>query len=327
MFWSDLVAKLPTEPSVWIAALGLFGVAFFLGYFWQDQSTRTRWQVKQEMLKNQQIIELEKVNQNLAAKNRELYAKELELTIANKHLQALEAAKSKFIAVTTHQLRTPLSAVKWTLDLAAKGQLGKVDEEQKSFLNKGLISVNRVIAIVNELLRVDSVETDQVVYCFQPVNFIKLFDEVLFEFEVQAKSKGVKLSVRRPETDLPPIDLDETKIKMVMENLFDNAIKYTPVGGLVEVVVSDKRLNRAEGAIEVTVRDSGIGIPSEEKNNIFQKFFRATNAIKAEPDGSGLGLFIAHDIVTRHNGSMWFEPAAGGGTIFTFTLPIHQKTL
>ena len=321
-----------TEPSFWVFFVLFFTGAFCLGYYWQGKESRVKILIEEANLKTTQIAELEKVNQELEKKNRELYSKELELTMANKHLQTLEQAKSKFVSVATHQLRTPLAAVKWTLDMATKGELGIIDEEQKEFLGKGLTSVNRVISIVNDLLKIDSIDSAREEYDFKPTDIVKLIDDVFFEFNNQASVKKISLVVEKPKTAIPYIDLDADKIRMVLENLIDNAIKYTPIGGQVTVRLLDSRINSVEGALEISVSDSGIGIPPEETNKVFQKFFRAANAIKNEPDGSGLGLFIAHDIIEKHNGSIWFKTNSGKegsggsqGTTFSFTLPLHQK--
>lgn len=315
-----------TEPGFWIFFIIFFTGAFCLGYYWQGRESRVKILIDQANLRTTQINELEKVNVELESKNRELYAKELELTMANTRLQSLEQAKSKFISVTTHQLRTPLAAIKWTLDMATKGELGVVNEEQKNFLGKGLESVNRVISIVNDLLKVDSIDSaQQDNYNFKPSDFSKLLDEVLFEFTNQVASKKIDLNVTKPHNPLPPIDVDPDKIRMVLENLIDNAIKYTPQGGQVKIILSDNGINSAEGSLQLSISDSGIGIPPEETGKVFQKFFRAANAVKSEPDGSGLGLFITHDIIEKHNGTVWFDTKPGQGTTFSFTLPLHQK--
>jgi len=252
--------------------------------------------------------------------------------LANKKLQTLEDAKSKFISVTTHQLRTPLAAIKWTLDMSAKGQLGAVTDEQKKFLLQGLTSTNRVISIVNDLLKVDSLDTDQADYNFAPTDLVQLISNLIFEFTSQATLKKINFVFLKPQNTIPPVEIDADKIRIVVENLIDNAVKYTPENGRVTVKISDEQLNSAKGALTLSVSDSGIGIPASETDKVFQKFFRASNAIKAEPDGSGLGLFIARDIVEKHGGVIWFEnqPSTNqsteqSGITFSFTLPLHQK--
>lgn len=314
----------------WLVIFGL--IIFYLGRLSKNRESHLKILANEANLKTKQIKELEKVNQELEEKNRELYSKELGLTLANKRLQSLEDAKSKFISVTTHQLRTPLAAIKWTFDMAAKGQLGPVTDEQKKYLLQGLLSAERVISIVNDLLKVDSMNTERSDYHFRPTDLVKLISNVIFEFTNQAALKKINFIFLRPQNTLPNVEIDDDKIRMVIENLVDNAIKYTPEGGKVTIKISDERVNSAEGALEVIVTDSGIGIPSSEANKVFQKFFRASNAIKNEPDGSGLGLFIARDIIEKHHGAIWFENHSGSslstsssGTSFSFSLPLHQK--
>lgn len=271
------------------------------------------------------VKDLEKLNNELKKKADELYAKDVELTLANQRLQTLEAAKSKFIAVTTHQLRTPLAAVKWTFDMVVKEQLGSLNAEQKEFLQKGYNSTQRIIAIVNDLLNVasfDKIEGEQM--NFVPVKFLDLLNSVVFEFTNQSESKNIKLTVLKPSKELPLITLDPDKVRMVLENLIDNAIKYTPKNGTVTIIIDDAKINTVNPSIDVIVSDTGIGIGEEDQKKIFQKFYRAANAVQFEPDGTGLGLFIGRDIISKHHGAMWFVSEQGKGTKFYITLPVNQ---
>lgn len=313
------------EPGFWVLAIVLFLFAFCLGYYWQNKESRVKWLIEQANLKTKQIAELEEINKKMEDNNQALYAKDLELTLANERLQSLEGAKSKFVSVTTHQLRTPLAAIKWTLDLAVKGQLGPVTEDMKKFLAKAQISTDRVISIVNDLLKIDLIDNAIERYDFRPADFEKLINEVILEFSNQIETKKIKLNFIKPEARLPLVELEESKIRMVLENIVDNAVKYTPAGGEINIKISDERLNSADPTIIVSIIDSGIGISPEETDKVFQKFFRASNAIKTEPDGSGLGLFIARDIIEKHGGSIWFKTGLNQGTNFTISLPLHQK--
>lgn len=271
------------------------------------------------------VKELENLNKQLEQKAGELYAKDVELTLANQRLQTLEAAKSKFIAVTTHQLRTPLAAVKWTFDLVIKEQLGPLTPDQKEFLQKGYQSAQRIITIVNQLLNAGSFDkTDEEQMNFVQVQFTELLSSVVFEFTNQSESKNIKLEVLMPSKNLPLITLDPEKVRMVLENLIDNAIKYTPKNGAVTITVDDAKINTVNPSIDVVVADTGIGIGPEDQKKIFQKFYRAANAVQIEPDGTGLGLFIGRDIIIKHHGAMWFVSEPGKGTKFYLTLPINQ---
>ncbi len=255
-----------------------------------------------------------------------LQAKEIELSLAKEQLETLENAKSEFISVTTHQLRTPLSAIKWTFNMMISEQLGPVNPEQKEFLDKGYQSALRMISIVNNLVHIDHATTKPEDYNFAPTDLAALIANVMFEFTNQAASKKITLGFDRPVNPLPAAEIDEGKIRMMLENLIDNAIKYTPKEGKITISLSDRRLNTAQPAVEIKVADTGVGIPPEEQKKIFHKFFRASNARRAEPDGSGLGLYIAHDIVERHQGVMHFESEEGKGTVFHVALPLRQAS-
>lgn len=277
--------------------------------------------------KEVQMNALRNFNKELANDARQIKAKDFELEMANKRLETLEEAKSKFVSVTAHQLRTPLSAIKWTFDMVLSGGLGPVNDEQKEFLAKGFESTQRMIRIVNDLLHVDQMDTDKIDLKFEKIDLNTLLESVGFEFTNQAISKEIKFEIKKPPKALPEIEGDQVKLRIVLENLLDNAIKYTPKGGQVALTVSDAKLNTAEAVVEIIVKDSGIGIPESEKSKVFSKFFRATNAIRTEPDGSGIGLFIAKDIVEKHGGSLWYESRPNEGSSFHLTLPLRQRSL
>lgn len=269
---------------------------------------------------------LKELNKNLEANTRALQAKELELTMANKRLEKLEEAKSKFVAVTTHQLRTPLAAIKWTINMLAAGQLGPVTDEQKTFIDKAYKSTERVIAIVNDLLHVDNIEAETADFTFVPVQLEEVIDSIMFEFTAPAQSKYLDLKFERPEKKLPEMAADPIKLRMVFENLIDNAIKYTPQHGRVTVTIDDGRLNATPRSVLIKIADTGVGIKPEDEKKIFQKFFRGGNAVSMEPDGSGLGLYITRDIIEKHGGTIWFETGPTGTTFF-LSLPLDRPVV
>ncbi len=277
--------------------------------------------------REKQIEELQAFNQQIEATARALRAKELELTSANKRLETLEQAKSNFISVTTHQMRTPLAAIKWTFSMLVKNELGPVTAEQKEFLEKGFAATEKMIVIVNDLLNVDRIEGKLTEYHFRPTDITKVLEGVTAEFSTQTHSKKISLTVEKPTGSLPLIECDEEKVRIVLENLIDNAVKYSPAGGTVVITLSDQKINSAAPALEIRVADSGAGIPTGDRDKVFHKFFRASNAISLEPDGTGVGLFIAKDIIEHHGGAIWFESGASGGTVFHLTLPVKQKAV
>jgi signal transduction histidine kinase len=270
-----------------------------------------------------QMNSLKNFNTELEREERNLESKDFELEMANRRLMDLEEAKSKFVSVTAHQLRTPLSAIKWTFDMIVSGQLGPVNDEQKEFLRKGFDSTQRMIRIVNDLLHVDHMEADKIEYHFSPVSLADLIDSVKFEFVNQAASKKIEFDINK-DPAIPPVEADENKLRVVLENLIDNAIKYTEKGGKVTVRLSGQKLNSAGEIVEISVSDSGIGIPPEDKSKIFGKFFRSANAVSFEPDGSGIGLYMSKDIVEKHGGTLSYETSDKGGTTFHLVLPVRQ---
>lgn len=246
-----------------------------------------------------------------------LIRRDLELTRANDLLRELDERKSEFLSIVAHQLRTPLSGIKWTLNIMLSGDLGPLSEEQKSFLMKGYESNQRMIALVEDMLGADRVGSGRLKYSFTSEQLLDIIDNVIYELIPLAKKKNIKISfIDRKET-LPKVSIDPDKIRGVLQNLIENAIKYTHPNGTIEI--STKETN---GMIETMIKDNGIGIPSAQQKNIFNRFFRAKNAVKIQTDGSGLGLFIANGIVERHGGKMWFESVEDKGSSFYFTLKI-----
>lgn len=260
---------------------------------------------------------LQKALQSQESGAKMLIRKDLELVQANEKLRELDAAKSNFISVAAHQLRTPLTAIKWTINMILSENLGPLTTEQRGFLMKGYESNERMITLVNDMLVADRAESGKIQYQFSPVQIIDLIDNVLYEVAVVAHKKNVTIEMVNRDTSLPKVTVDSEKIRAVLQNLLENAVKYTGEGGKIEITAGAD-----SGSIKVAIKDSGIGIPEEQQKNIFNRFFRAPNAVKVETDGSGLGLFIAKSIVEKHSGKIWFESEQNKGTTFYFTLPI-----
>lgn len=265
---------------------------------------------------------LEALTQEQEQGARLLVRRDLELTRANERLRKLDEIKSGFISVVAHQLRTPLSGVKWTINLLLSGDMGTLTTEQRTFLMKAYESNDRMIGLVNDMLGADRIDSGKARYLFRSVQLADIIDNVLFELLPQANAKGLAIRFSpRPER-LPQVHADPEKIRAVLQNLLENSVKYSRPNGVIEVGL------RAENGEEVRVwvRDDGIGIPKDQQKSIFERFFRAQNAIKAETEGSGLGLFIVKSIIERHGGRTWFESEEGRGVTFYFTVPVEKGT-
>jgi len=229
----------------------------------------------------------------------------------------VEKMKTEFVSISAHQLRTPLSAIKWTLEMLLGGDLGKINKEQREFIGKINISNERMIMLINDLLNVARIEEGRYIYQTLPEDIGEVVDSVVRSYQDGAKRKNIEIEVNKPDIKLPKVKIDTEKIKLAVTNLVDNAVKYTLKGGKVKI-----SLDADEKEIKFLIRDSGIGIPQKQKERVFGKFFRAANVLQIDTEGSGLGLFITKNIIEAHGGKIWFESQEGKGTSFYFTLPL-----
>lgn len=230
----------------------------------------------------------------------------------------VERLKTEFVSLSAHQLRTPLSAIKWILRMLLDGDLGPLMDEQKEFLEKAFYSNERMIHLINDLLNITRIEEGRFLFTFKPVDIVKLTEEIVESFQDEIKRKKIIFEFKKPLNKILQVEGDNEKIKLAIENLIDNAITYTPENGKVTITL--------EGNQEIlfSIKDSGIGIPEEQKERIFNKFFRAKNALKMETEGSGLGLYITKNIIEAHGGKIWFESKENQGSTFYFTLPYKK---
>ncbi len=254
--------------------------------------------------------EIQKFNVTLEKKVEDATSK---LQKANDKLIALDQTKDDFISMASHQLRTPLTSVKGYLSMVLEGDAGKVTPKQEKLLDQAFISSQRMVYLIADLLNVSRLRTGKFVIEPTEVDLAQIIQEEVNQLLETAQAKNLKLSYKMPKK-FPPLMLDETKIRQVAMNFIDNAIYYTPSGG--EIVVE---LKETPQTIEYTVKDSGIGVPKHEQHNLFTKFFRAKNARKARPDGTGLGLFMAKKVVVAQGGAVVFSSQEGKGSTFGFT--------
>lgn len=225
----------------------------------------------------------------------------------------ISRVKSDFISTAAHQLRTPLTGIRWALEALEKEAL---TDEQKLLVKNAVDKSHDLVAVVGTLLDISSIESGKYKYDLVTVDFRKLVEEVATDFLPLAKNAGVILTYE-PVGILPSVTIDRERLKWVLNNLIENAIRYTPKGGSVNIVTES-----VSGRVMVRVRDTGIGIRDEDRNNIFERFYRAGNAIAKDNQGNGLGLYIARTIVNDHHGELSFEGnREGPGTTFTLALP------
>ncbi|OGY83064.1 MAG: hypothetical protein A3F54_04525 [Candidatus Kerfeldbacteria bacterium RIFCSPHIGHO2_12_FULL_48_17] len=230
----------------------------------------------------------------------------------------IEKLKSEFISVAAHQLRTPLTAVKWSLQMVRDGDIGPLNEEQRQMLDKGFVSNQRMINLVNDLLDASRIEEGRFKYQPQQLDPLELLNSVAQEFEHVFKERGIVFNMSIPKTKIPFIYADPQKIRMVFQNLIDNATRYTKKSGRITVTLDYDSNN---GAVDFSVADTGVGIPENQKPQIFSKFFRGENVVRMQTEGSGLGLFIVKNIVEEHGGTIRFDSQVNVGTTFYVVLP------
>ncbi|MFW5884716.1 MAG: sensor histidine kinase [Patescibacteria group bacterium] len=228
--------------------------------------------------------------------------------------KAMDKLKSEFVSVAAHQLRTPLSAIKWTLRSVIDEEDGKINKPQKDILLKSYESNQRIINLVNDLLNVLKIEEGRFGYTFTKTKVEDLIKESTEDFKRIIKKKGLNLKIEKPKR-IGSFYIDKEKIMMVIQNLLDNAIKYS---GNVENVYF--RVKNQKNYLKFEIEDEGVGIPEKSRKNLFTKFFRASNVIKMETSGSGLGLYIAKNIIEKHKGKIAVESREGEGTKVYFTI-------
>jgi PAS domain S-box-containing protein len=221
--------------------------------------------------------------------------------------------RNDFVSFVTHQLRTPLSGIRWMLELANDTGDGM---EKASYIGDAYESANRLIGLVNDLLDVSRLESGKLQVALEPVRLPEITDAVVADVATLIREKGHVLDVQSVP-DLPVAMLDSQLTRQVILNLVSNAIKYTPPGGRIDI-----RMSLEDGSLRWSIRDSGIGIPAESQRRLFEKFFRAGNAHTVDTEGTGLGLYLVRLIVERLGGRIACESEEGRGTLFYFMLPL-----
>ncbi len=237
----------------------------------------------------------------------------------NEKLTKLQSAKSDLISISAHQIRTSLSAIKWIVRMFINGDVGKLTAEQENLMKKAYEDNDRAINTVTELLmdnkREDLLEKK---YSFEAINLIELVDDTIFDFSGEAHARKVEVIFLRPE-NLPKVTVDKEKMLIVLQNLIENAIKYSNQNEKVFIALREK-----DGAVEISIKNNGTPISGKGKPKIFQKFYREPDAIKKEAVGSGIGLFTAKQVVEAHHGKIWFESDWDKGTTFFVTIPCKK---
>lgn len=238
-----------------------------------------------------------------------------ELRKSNEKLKALDEAKDEFISMASHQLRTPLTSVKGYLSMLAEGDAGKLNATQKQFIDQAFVSSQRMVYLIADLLNVSRLKTGKFIIESAPTYLPDVVESEIAQLHETVKSRGLTMTFSKP-LEFSTLNLDETKIRQVVMNFTDNAIYYTPSGGDIELKLVD-----TPTSVEFTVTDTGLGVPKTDQPHLFTKFYRAGNARKARPDGTGLGLFMAKKVIVAQGGSLIFKSTENKGSTFGFRFP------
>lgn len=231
---------------------------------------------------------------------------------SNEKLKEMDETKDEFISMASHQLRTPLTSVKGYLSMVLDGDAGKITPNQKELLNQAFVSSQRMVYLIADLLNVSRLKTGKFIIEKVPTNLAEMVESEIAQLKEVAKSRKLILDFDKPK-DFPELLIDETKTRQVVMNFVDNAIYYTPAGGHIKI-----ELKTDKHSVYFMVKDNGMGVPKEDQTHLFTKFYRAKNAQKARPDGTGLGLFMAKKVINEQGGSILFESAEGKGSTFGF---------
>ena len=229
-------------------------------------------------------------------------------------------SKSEFLTVASHQFRGPATDISWALQsLSSDASLG---ETNKMIVDTALAASQGLIRRIEDLLSVARMEEGQSGYAFEDTDVMDFIGKVLADVLPAARKAGIKIYLDRPTEALPRVTIDPKQLSIAMVNLLENAIRYNIENGEVTV-----RVDPVAGRpfIKVSVKDTGIGIPPEALGKLFQKFFRAENAVKSQTEGSGLGLYIVKGIIAAHGGEVGAESELGRGTTIYFTLPTDPR--
>jgi len=240
-----------------------------------------------------------------------------ELRSSNVKLRDLDKAKDEFVGMASHQLRTPLTSVKGYISMVLEGDAGEITATQRQFLDEAFASSERMVHLIEDFLNVSRIQTGKFIVDKRAVDLSKVIEQEIEGLQPSAESRNLKFAYNPPK-DFPKLNVDEGKIRQVIMNFADNALYYSHEDTSIAISLSVKG-----GDAVFTVKDSGIGVPTEEQDHLFSKFYRASNAKKQRPDGTGVGLYLAKEVIDAHGGKVIFESVEGKGSTFGFSLPIN----
>lgn len=262
-----------------------------------------------------------------------------ELKEANEKLKALDKLKDEFVSVASHELRTPMTAIKSYLWMALAGKGGAITEKQRYYLDRAYSSTDRLIKLVNDMLNISRIESGRMTYDMEKVDLSQLINDVIADVKPRADELGVSIVYDTRYTihdTIPAVLADADKIKEVLFNLVGNSLKFTQKGGSITIILKkvqnnpiSPRFGGSSTLVECSVLDTGVGISAEDMDKLFQKFGLIPGSYtinKTDQQGTGLGLFITKSIIEAHGGTISaYSPGVGKGAKFSFTVPVFDQ--
>jgi two-component system sensor histidine kinase VicK len=231
----------------------------------------------------------------------------------------VDRMKTEFISITSHQMRTPLSTINWYLEALLTGSAGELTPDQLEFIKQIDIGKNRMIKLVNSMLNISRIEAGRLKIDPEPTDIVAWLKEEIAEVEKVAAQNQLTLKFVEPDFKLVDVPLDQGLWQQVVQNFLSNAIKYS-INSTEKVITV--ALTKSADSFVISVKDSGIGIPKTDQAKIFQKFYRAANALHSDTDGTGIGLYVTRMVADLVGGKIWFESAENQGTTFYASLPL-----
>jgi len=258
----------------------------------------------------------------------ELQALSDKLAAANARLKELDKARAEFMSFASHQLQTPLTAIRGFASLLLEGSGGALTAAEKDMIGKIAVSSERMVHLVEDYLNLSRIESGKLEFTFAKCSLEDICQEVVDTLALKAKEKNLSLTFHRPNEPLPEVVIDGPKVREVISNLVDNAVKYTPAGS---VTVDVERRRRKEGEnsdwVKATVSDTGLGISKTELSHLFAKFDRGTNKERLMIKGTGLGLYVGKVMIENNGGKIWAESdGEGKGSRFIVEIPLKQSS-
>jgi signal transduction histidine kinase len=234
--------------------------------------------------------------------------------------KAVELAKDELLSLASHQLRTPATGVKQYVGMVLQGFAGRVPKQQQSLLEKAYASNDRQLRIINEILHLAKIDAGRIVLAKQPTNLNELISDIVGEQKQDIDAANHKIKVKLPEKPIA-IVADAHILRMAIENVLSNSIKYTPRGGKIRIEV-----RRVKTKAYVIITDNGVGIAARDMEKIFRQFSRLHNEMSQTVGGTGIGLYLAKHLIELHRGTIEVESEPGQGSTFTIKLPLHSTT-